>query len=125
MDPVRVLIVDDLEDNGELLCDALTARGYTCRYACDGASALLFAAELAPQVAILDVLMPDMDGYELGRRLRKLPGLENVCLIAITGFDRDPNHALEAGFDGHAIKPVTLDKLVTTMTEALAKRKKS
>jgi CheY-like chemotaxis protein len=108
---LRVLIVDDLEDNGELLCDALGMRGYTARYARDGASALTIAPDFAPQIAILDVLMPDMGGYELGRRLRALPGLEKICLIAITGFDRDERRAKEEGFHGHVLKPVSLDRL--------------
>ena len=123
MDPLRILIVDDLEDNGELLCEAMIARGHTCRYARDAAEALEIAPALAPQVAILDVLMPDINGYELGKRLRALPGMSNLCLVAITGFDRDPKKAYAAGFDGHVIKPVTLTKLDAVITESLAKRR--
>ncbi|CAN5887227.1 N/A [soil metagenome] len=111
MAALRVLIVDDLEDNGELLCDALLMRGYEARYVRDGAAALSLAPEFAPHIAILDVLMPDIDGYELGRRLRELPGHEKICLIAITGFDRDKGAATAAGFHGHVMKPVTLDRL--------------
>lgn len=120
MEALRVLIVDDLEDNGELLCDALQLRGYQCKYARDGATALSTASELLPQIAILDVLMPDMSGYDLGRRLRELPGLQNICLIAISGFDRDAGAAAAAGFHGHVIKPVTLDRLEETLRSGYA-----
>jgi CheY-like chemotaxis protein len=108
---LRVLIVDDLEDNGELLCAALQMRGYEARYARDGAAALALAVDFAPHVAILDVLMPDINGYELGRQLRELPGQAKLCLIAISGFDRDARGAKAAGFHGHMIKPFTLDRL--------------
>jgi len=115
---LRVLIVDDLEDNGELLAEALSLRGYAAQYARDGASALALVETFTPDVAILDVLMPDMNGYELGKQLRARPGLEGVCLIAITGFERDPTPAQAAGFHGHVIKPVTLKKLEETIREA-------
>jgi CheY-like chemotaxis protein len=111
VESLRILIVDDLEDNGVLLCDALQMRGFEARYAPDGATALALAPDFAPHIAILDVLMPEMDGYELGRRLRALPGHEKICLIAISGFDRDAGAARAAGFHGHVMKPMTLDRV--------------
>lgn len=123
MQTLRVLVVDDHEDNGELLCEALTTRGYSCKYARDANAALAIAPELLPQVALLDVLMPDIGGYELGMRLRELPGLAEVCLIAITGSDRDPTRAFEAGFHGHMLKPVTLARLEATIAELMTAKK--
>lgn len=120
MRPLRVLIVDDYEDNGSVLADALEARGYETRFVADAATALADAPSFAPQIAILDVLLPDMSGYELGKKLRALPGLEKLCLIAITGYSRDPADARAAGFHGHILKPVTLDNLEDAIRQCLA-----
>ena len=84
------------------------------------AAALTEAPAFEPDVAVLDILLPDMNGYELGRRLAAVPGLNGLCLVAITGFARDPSEARAAGFHGHVMKPVSLDKLEATIRECLA-----
>ncbi|MGE0400735.1 MAG: response regulator [Kofleriaceae bacterium] len=117
---LRILIVDDYEDNGTVLAAALEARGHVVAFVQDAASALEQAAAFRPDVAILDILLPDMNGYELGRRLHRTPGLERLCLIAMTGFSRDPSEARAAGFHGHVMKPVTLATLEATIEECLA-----
>ena len=116
----RVLIVDDYEDNGEVLAAALEARGYSTRYVPDAATALGVLQEFQPEVAIVDILLPDMDGYALGRAMRATPGFERLCLIALSGFSRDPAQATESGFHGHVLKPVSLDKLDKTIAECHA-----
>jgi signal transduction histidine kinase/DNA-binding response OmpR family regulator len=110
----RVLVVDDDEETATLMADALRERGHTVCVAHDGPAALAVAASFEPQLALIDIGLPLMDGYELGRRLRQAatPGAE-LELIAITGYGResDRRRSLEAGFDRHVVKPVTLAAL--------------
>ena len=110
---LRVLIVDDNEDAATLLARVLTAWGYLVCVAHDGASALAIAETFTPDVALLDIGLPGMDGYELSRRLLAIPTLADVRLVALTGYGqaRDRDAALEAGFHEHMVKPVDLDAL--------------
>src|SRR5690606_17354706 len=107
---LRVLVVDDNIDAMQLLVDALRARGHDAVAAHDGPSALAEARLLRPEVAFLDVGLPAMDGYELGARLRQLPGLESLRLVALTGYGQsaDRQRSKAAGFDAHLVKPATL-----------------
>ena len=107
---VRVLIVDDNEDAAELLGRALSVWGQVVRVAHDGPSALRIVETFTPDLALLDIGLPVMDGYELARRLRALPALAGVRLVAVTGYgqDRDREAAEQAGFHEHVVKPVTL-----------------
>ena len=84
------------------------------RQAHDGPSALEVAAEFLPQVGLLDIGLPVMDGYELAERMRASPALCNLRLIAVTGYgqDSDRARALEAGFTAHLAKPVPIETLV-------------
>ncbi|HVT36438.1 MAG TPA: ATP-binding protein [Nevskiaceae bacterium] len=113
----RVLVVDDNEDAAQILALALTAAGHTTRVAHDGPTALELAQEFKPEVALLDIGLPVMDGLELGRRLRRLPATRETRLIAVTGYGQaiDRKRSLDAGFDAHLVKPVdvaTLDALI-------------
>ena len=116
----RILIVDDNEDGAELLADALIGKGYDTRVAHDAPTALRVAAEFSPDVAFLDIGLPVMDGYELAAHLRRLPGLADVRLIAVTGYgqDSDRGRTREAGFHGHLVKPVDIDALEATLKPA-------
>jgi PAS domain S-box-containing protein len=110
----RILVVDDNVDAAELLSDALTGLGYATRTAYDGPSALEVAAAFNPDVALLDIGLPAMDGYELARRLRECPSVAKpLRLIALTGYGRDTDRARarEAGFDAHMVKPIDLSAL--------------
>lgn len=83
---VRVVVVDDHQDAAEMLAAALEIEGYEVRSCGDGASALTVIAEFRPQLVLLDVNMPGMDGSELTKRLRELYG-DEIVLIAISGYD--------------------------------------
>jgi PAS domain S-box-containing protein len=107
---LRVLVVDDNADAAEMLAAALTAKGYHTRVAHDGPAALLAAAKFRPAVAFLDLGLPVMDGYELATRLRELPDLCSMRLIAVTGYgqESDRRKTEQAGFHHHLVKPVDL-----------------
>ncbi len=109
----RVLVVDDNPDAASMLADALASMGFATCVAHDGPSALLAAVTFSPSVAVLDIGLPVMDGYELARRLREVPGLGAVGLVAVTGYgqESDRERARHAGFDAHLVKPVELDNL--------------
>jgi CheY-like chemotaxis protein len=110
---VRVLVVDDNVDAAITLRDLLDALGHESAIAHDGVAALELADSFRPTVAVLDIGLPVMDGYELARRLREQLGPEKLRLIAVTGYgqDADRARATEAGFDHHLIKPIAFDAL--------------
>jgi CheY-like chemotaxis protein len=109
----RILIVDDNEDAAALLREHLSGLGHQVEVALDGRDALAAAATFDPHAAFLDIGLPGMDGLELARRLRALPGLRTVKLVAITGYGRpaDLARSREAGFDHHLVKPVESGRL--------------
>jgi PAS domain S-box-containing protein len=106
--PRRILVVDDNVDAADSLAVLLRLEGHEVRVAHDGPAALAAAQAEPPDVVILDLGMPGMDGFEVARRLRALPGLRDVLLVAVTGWaqEEDRRRCFEAGFDGHMPKPV-------------------
>lgn len=116
---MRVLLVDDNEDAAELLASGLQMRGYTTRVAFDAESALRIAQEFAPQIAVLDIGLPITDGYQLAQQLLKLPGLEGMRLIALTGYGQDSDRARtrEAGFHRHLAKPIKIASIVAALCD--------
>ena len=114
----RVLIVDDNEDAAEMLAHVLAAHGHDTRVAHDGIEALRVCEDFQPQAAFLDLGLPVMDGYELASRLRELPGLETLRLIAVTGYgqDSDRRRTTAAGFHHHLVKPVDITVLEALLT---------
>ncbi len=108
----RVLVVDDNVDAATTLAEAMGMEGHEIRVAHDGPAALQQAREFSPQVVLLDIGLPGMDGYEVLRRLRELPQMRGALLVALTGFgqQRDRQRAL-AGFDEHLVKPVDLEAI--------------
>ncbi len=110
----RVVIVEDNADTRELLCELLSDEGYECRSVGSGKAALDLIREFEPHVALLDVGLPEMDGFELARRLRATRETADMNLVAITGYGRASDRAAsrEAGFDAHLVKPVQPDELV-------------
>ena len=105
--PRRVLVVDDNKDAADLLTELLRSHGHQVRAAHDGQTALQIAAELLPEVVLLDIGLPVMDGYEVAARLRIQLG-SRVFLAAVTGYGQqsDRERSAAAGFDLHLIKPV-------------------
>jgi signal transduction histidine kinase/ActR/RegA family two-component response regulator len=112
-DAARVLVVDDNADAAVLLADMLSAVGYTARFALDGPSALQVAAEFDPDITILDIGLPGMDGYELAGQFASSPRLARTRLVAVTGYgqERDRQRAQAVGFVAHLVKPVELGEL--------------
>ncbi len=113
----RVLIVEDNPDSAESLRMVLELSGHRVRVANDGQEAMVVAQEYRPDIVLLDIGLPDMDGYEVARRLRSLPALERAVLIALTGYgsEDDRRRAIEAGFQHHITKPadvVVLDRVL-------------
>ena len=104
----RVLVVDDNADSAESLSLLLELMGHTVRTAHDGEEALAEAESFRPELVLMDIGMPRMDGYEAARRLRQAPWAEGVVLVALTGWgqDEDKRRSEEAGFNHHLIKPV-------------------
>ncbi len=117
----RVLIVDDNVDAAELLAEGLRLLDYDVYAANDALAALALADRVRPQVALLDIGLPVMDGYELARRLRGVPALATIKLIAITGYGQssDRERSKAAGFDVHLVKPIDLHKVRQTMDRLL------
>jgi signal transduction histidine kinase/ActR/RegA family two-component response regulator len=123
----RVLIVDDSVDSADGLAKLLEMSGHDVRTSHDGESGLVAAADFRPDVVLLDIGLPGIDGYETARRLRALPDLTGVELVALTGYGReeDRTKAREAGFDRHVVKPIRADallKLIETPSGRAGKR---
>lgn len=120
---MRILVVDDNVDATELLIAALGELGYQVRGAHEGPTALSIAAEFAPDVAIVDIGLPVMDGYELARRLQRLELPQPIALIALTGYGQPEDRARSsaAGFREHLVKPVQLS-LLRDLLEQLGRR---
>jgi signal transduction histidine kinase len=118
----RILVVDDNTDAAEMLTQALTQYGHVVRAAGDGPTALRAAEEFRPDIALLDIGLPVMDGYELGRRFGAHPTLRGVRLIAVTGYgqEQDRRRSLASGFVAHMIKPIDLEQLRTAIEAAEA-----
>jgi CheY-like chemotaxis protein len=119
--PRRVLIVDDNEDAARMLADAVSALGHDTRVAHDGPSALTAVQGFTPEVALLDIGLPVMDGYELGRQLREEQRLKGLRLVAITGYGQpsDSLRSHDSGFDAHLVKPVNFAGLATLIDDLL------
>jgi CheY-like chemotaxis protein len=111
--PRRILVVDDNVDAAHTLCLLLQGLGHDVRAAYDGASALRLSDAWLPQVVLLDIGLPGMDGYEVARRLRQRPAPERLLVIAVSGYgsEADRRRSREAGFDRHLTKPVALEVL--------------
>jgi two-component system CheB/CheR fusion protein len=107
-DARRVLVADDNVDAAKTLAMVLNLAGHEVQVSHDGPTTLNRAAAFAPQVIFLDIGMPGMDGYETAHRLRQLPGLGKVLLVAVTGYGQEAarRRAKEAGFDHYLTKPV-------------------
>jgi len=111
--PLRILVVDDNLDAAHTLSLFLRASGHTVEVVYSALDAIDVATVFAPQVCLLDIGLPDMDGNELARRLRVLPEMDGATLIAATGYGRqqDREQARLAGFDHYLVKPLNTMQL--------------
>jgi PAS domain S-box-containing protein len=118
---VRVMIADDNQDAADMLKVMLEMQGHTVTIAHDGMAALELAKSFQPDLALLDIGMPVMNGYELAKAMRRLPQLQGTALVAVTGWGakEDRDRTRNAGFDFHLTKPVSLEALVGLMTKVL------
>ncbi|HJQ64058.1 MAG TPA: ATP-binding protein [Burkholderiales bacterium] len=109
----RILIVEDSDDTRQMLKEALILSGHEVQEACDGETGLTAAAAAPPDIALIDIGLPDIDGYEVARRLRANPANGRIPLIALSGYGQpaDVKRAYDAGFDSHLTKPVAIDEL--------------
>ena len=109
----RLLVVDDNEDAASTVAELLRMSGNEVKIAHDGGSAVSVTAEFRPDLVLLDIGLPDINGYEVARRIRKLPGVRQPVLIALTGWgqQQDKDAAAQAGFDHHWTKPVDPQRL--------------
>jgi signal transduction histidine kinase/CheY-like chemotaxis protein len=109
----RVLVVDDDKDVADSFVVLLQSLGAETRVAYSGAEALDGMAAFKPHLAFLDIGMPEMDGYEISRRIRLSPGGEDIVLVALSGWgsEKDRQLTLEAGFDCHYVKPISFETL--------------
>jgi signal transduction histidine kinase/ActR/RegA family two-component response regulator len=117
----RVLIVDDNEDAAQMLAEAIGALGHQIRVASDGPTALEIAPGFLPDLAVLDIGLPVMDGYQVASRLRELDRLHDMRLIAVSGFGQpsDRQRSQAHGFDAHLVKPVDLEHLASLFATLL------
>jgi CheY-like chemotaxis protein len=111
--PRRILVVDDNVDAAESLAVLLRLEGHEVRVAADGPAALAAAQAGPPQMVVLDLGLPGLDGHEVARRLRALPGAKDALLVALTGWaqEEERRRCHEAGFDGHLPKPLEWEAL--------------
>lgn len=121
----RVLVVDDYPDAAASACMLLDLLGHDCRTALCGMDALVEAARFEPDIAILDIGLPDLSGFELARELRKRSAGRPLYLAAVTGWGQpeDRIKALTAGFNHHVLKPADHDKLKTIVELAERERR--
>jgi len=122
--PLQVLLVEDNPAAAEGLRELLALWGHEVSFAADGETALRAAAGEPPDVVLLDLGLPGMDGFEVARRLRRQPGLEDVLLVAVTGYgqERDRERTREAGLDVHLLKPVAPEDLKRLLARVPVRR---
>jgi CheY-like chemotaxis protein len=115
----RVLIVDDNRDSADSLSMLLEITGNKTYVAHDGVEAVGAVEKYRPQVVLLDIGLPKLDGHEVCRRIREQPWGKNIVVIALTGWGQadDRRKSQAAGFNGHLVKPVDYDKLLELLGE--------
>jgi two-component system cell cycle response regulator DivK len=121
MSDVRILYIEDNHENRLLVRRILEAEGYSMLEATDGPTGLDVAVEMQPDLILLDINLPEIDGYDLARRFRNTPGLEQVPILAITAnvMKGDRERTLDSGCDGYIQKPIDVDRLPQQVRMAL------
>ncbi len=117
----RILYIEDNPENRLLVRRILEAEGYTIDEATDGLAGLELAVKLRPDLILLDINLPEVDGYDLARRFRDTPELKDTPILAVTAnvMHGDRERTLEAGCDGYIQKPIDVDLLPEQIKSAL------
>ena len=117
----RILAVDDQEDNRQILRDRLTAAGYEITEAVDGEQAVQLAEAMVPDLILMDIQLPGIDGYEATRRIKANPLLKAIPVIAVTSYALagDEEKTRAAGCDGYVAKPFSPRQLLAKINELL------
>ena len=125
--PLRILVVDDNVDYADSLGVMLKKLGHEVRVEYDGLAGLAAAESFRPDIALVDLGMPKLDGFELARRLRVLPATASTRLIAVTGWGEaiDRQRGREAGFDEHVVKPLGFDRLIGLLDQTKQEKSRS
>lgn len=119
LEPLRILVVEDNRDALEMLQMLLTAKGHVVHGVLNGRDALDYASRVTPDVAIIDLGLPQMDGYQVAKELRKKHGGGDTLIVALTGYSspEDRHRTTKAGFDAHLLKPLDYEKLTSLLQE--------
>ncbi len=119
----RILYIEDNSENRLLVRRVLSAEGYQLIEAADGPSGLRVAEEIAPDLILMDINLPDVDGYEVTSRIRSLPHLARVPIVAMTAnvMKGDREKSLAAGCDGYIQKPIDIDLLPEQIAKFLSR----
>jgi two-component system, cell cycle response regulator DivK len=117
----RILVVEDTEDNRKIIRDLLTSVGYELIEAADGAEGVAMAQSQRPDLILMDIQLPVIDGYEATRQIRAVPGLAKVPIIAVTSYalSGDEAKTRAAGCDGYVAKPFSPRQLLAKIREFL------
>ena len=124
--PLRILVVDDNIDTVLSFSMLLNESGHEVRTAHDGPAAVQIASEYIPDVILLDIGLPGLNGYEVAKQIRKQPALKNVVLIALTGYgqESDRQASMDAGFNHHLIKPARMEQVRKILASVALKERK-
>jgi CheY-like chemotaxis protein len=127
MTPRRLLVVEDNADAREVLATALRLDGHEVHEAADGHAGLAAAVRLVPDIALIDVGLPGLDGYEVAQGIRSTQAGAAMLLVALTGYGQaeDRRRALAAGFDVHLVKPVAPERLAEVLSSARSATRRS
>jgi CheY-like chemotaxis protein len=116
----RILVIDDIDDNAFLLQTLLESEGYQVEVANSGPAALELIETEPPNLVLLDVMMPQMNGFEVTQRIRQNPALPFIPILLITGYaEANPSQGLEAGADGFIRKPIDVEELLSRIRTIL------
>jgi two-component system cell cycle response regulator DivK len=118
----RILVIEDTEDNRRILRDLLTSAGFELIEAVDGEKGVFAATEVNPDLILMDIQLPIVDGYEAARRIKSNPATRHIPIIAVTSYalSGDEAKAREAGCDGYIAKPFSPRHVLATVRKFLA-----
>jgi two-component system cell cycle response regulator DivK len=119
----RILVIEDTEDNRRILRDLLTNAGFELVEAIDGEKGIAAAVDAKPDLILMDIQLPVVDGYEATRRIKANPATQHIPIIAVTSYamSGDDTKAREAGCDGYVAKPFSPRQILATIRDLLSR----